>query len=153
MKTKEVIEELEALKDGCDCEDPQMQSAIKALDIAIKAVRENTWIPCGERLPEMGEAALLKKLGVKEQFKAIAQEANSVKDVWERGFDLIWGLFDAVTEPAGEGAIYEFLAGPFEMTPKDVRDLGLDELMTNLQQLAAENNLIHFFKFAAKSMK
>ena len=66
MKTKEVIEELEALKDGCDCEDPQMQSAIKALDIAIKAVRENTWIPCGERLPEMGEAALLKKLGVNQ---------------------------------------------------------------------------------------
>ena len=95
----------------------------------------------------------LKKLGVKEQFKAIAQESNSVREAWDRGFDLLWGLFDAATEPAGEGAIYEFLAGPFEMTPKEVRDLGLDELLTNLQQLAAENNLTTFFKFAAKSMK
>lgn len=66
MKTKEVIEELKEIKDGCDCEDPQMQSAIKALDIAIKAVRENAWIPCGERLPEMREAVLLKKLGVNQ---------------------------------------------------------------------------------------
>lgn len=95
----------------------------------------------------------MKKLGVKEQFKAIAAEANSARDVWERGFDLIWGLFDAATEKEGEGAIYEFLAGPFEMKPNEVRDLGLDELLANLQQLAAENNLSTFFKFAAKSMK
>lgn len=95
----------------------------------------------------------MKKLGVKEQFKAIAKEANSVKDAWERGFDLIWGLFDAITEPEGEGALYEFLAGPFEMTPDEVKDLGLDDLFANLQQLAAENNLANFFKFAAKSMK
>ena len=95
----------------------------------------------------------MKKLGVKEQFKAIAKEANSVKEAWDRGFDLIWGLFDAATEPEGENAIYEFLAGPFEMTPAEVRDLGLDELLANMQQLAAENNLATFFKFAAKSMK
>lgn len=66
MKTKEVIEELEAIKDGCDYADPQMQSAIKALDIAIKAVKESTWIPCRERLPEMGEAVMLKRLGVNQ---------------------------------------------------------------------------------------
>lgn len=95
----------------------------------------------------------MKKLGIKEQFRAIAQEANSAREAWDKGFDLIWNLFDVATEPEGEGAIYEFLAGPFEMTPAQVRDLGLDELLANLQQLAAENNLSTFFKFAAKSMK
>lgn len=95
----------------------------------------------------------LKKLGLKEQFRTIAQEANSVKDAWDRGFELIWGLFDVATEDAGEAVLYEFLAGPFEMTPEEVRDLDLDILFPNLQQLAAENNLPAFFKNAAKLMK
>lgn len=95
----------------------------------------------------------LKKLGIKEQFKAVAKEANTLQEAWDRGFDLIWNLFDLATEPEGEGAIYEFLAGPFEMKPAEVRDLDVDQLLENLQHLAAENNLANFFKFAAKSMK
>ena len=95
----------------------------------------------------------LKKLGIKERVKALALEADSVQDVWDRGFDFIWDLFDVVTEPEGEGAIYEFLAGPFEMTAAEVRDLEVDKLLENLQRLATENNLANFFKFAAKSMK
>ena len=95
----------------------------------------------------------LKKLGVKEQFRAVAQQANSMVDVWDKGFDLIWSLFDVATEPEGEGAIYEFLAGPFEVTPEELADLDLDKLMEGLQQLARENNLANFFKFAAKSMR
>ena len=95
----------------------------------------------------------LKKLGAKEQFRTIAQEADSMKDAWDRGFDLIWGLFDAATEETGESTIYKFLAGPFEMTPKEVKDLDLGTLFSNLKQLAEESNLETFFKFAAKSMK
>ena len=95
----------------------------------------------------------LKKLGVKEQFKDLAQKANNAKDVWTYGFDLVWDLFDAVTEETGEFAIYEFLAGPFEMTAAEVSDLDLDVLLSNLKQMAEENNLITFFKSAAKSMK
>ena len=95
----------------------------------------------------------LKKLGMKEQFKTIALEANSVKEAWDRGFELIWGLFDVATEEAGEAVLYEFLAGPFEMTPEEVRDLDLDTLLSNLEHLAAENNLTAFFRNAAKLMK
>lgn len=95
----------------------------------------------------------MKKLGLKDQFKAIAKEVDNLKDAWDRGFDLIWNLFDVATETEGEGVIYEFLSGPFEMTPDEVRDLDLDQLLTNLQQLAAENNLAVFFKSAAKSMR
>ena len=95
----------------------------------------------------------LKKLGLKERFRSLAQDANNATDVWDRGFDVIWSLFDSATEEGGEFAIYEFLAGPFEMTPEEVRDLDVDVLLTNLQQLAAENNLATFFKSAAKLMK
>ena len=95
----------------------------------------------------------LKKLGVKEKFRTIAQKADDAKDAWAQGFDLVWDLFDAATEETGEAAIYEFLAGPFEMAPAEVADLDFDVLMDNLKQLAADNNLTGFFKSAAKSMK
>lgn len=95
----------------------------------------------------------LKKLGLKEEFKKIAQEANEMKDVWEKGFDLIWQLFDTATETNGEAVIYEFLAGPFEMTPEEVADLDLDILIDNCKTLARDNNLGAFFKSAAKAMR
>ncbi len=95
----------------------------------------------------------LKKLGLKEKFKTLAQEASSAKEAWDRGFDVIWELFDTATEMNGETAIYEFLAGPFEMTPEEVADLDIDVLIAKCQQLATENNLGTFFKSAAKLMK
>ena len=98
----------------------------------------------------------LKKLGVKEKIQAVAKEANNLKDVWDKwdkGFELIWSLFDLATEAEGEQVLYAFLAGPFEMQPKEVADLDIDVLFANLKQLAEENNLFDFFKFAASSMK
>lgn len=94
----------------------------------------------------------VKKLGLREKFQAIAREANTGRDVVDRGFDLVWDLFDAATEVNGEMAIYEFLAGPFEMAPEEVRDLDLDILFSNFQQMAVENNLTVFFKSAARLM-
>jgi hypothetical protein len=95
----------------------------------------------------------LKKLGLKDKIRDIAKAADNIQDVWGFGFDFIWDLFDIATEKEGEAALYEFLAGPFEMTPKEVSDLDLDVLMANIQQLVRENNLGTFFKFAAASMK
>lgn len=95
----------------------------------------------------------LKKLGVKEKFQAIAKDANTVEDIWDRGFDLVWDLFDVATETNGESELCTFLANPFEMTPEEVTHLPIDELFDKLKQLAAENNLLTFFKYAARLMK
>ena len=95
----------------------------------------------------------VKKLGLKDTVKQIALDSNSLRDAWDKGFDLIWNLFDVATEQAGEMCIYEFLAGPFEMTPEEVRDLDMDILLENIQHIVRENNLVAFFKFAAVSMK
>ena len=94
-----------------------------------------------------------KRLGLKDKIRALAEESDSIQDVWSHGFDFVWDLFDTVTEANGERELYEFLSGPFEMTPAEVKDLDFDILMANLQQLARENNLGAFFKFAAASMK
>lgn len=95
----------------------------------------------------------LKKLGVKEQFRELALKSENAQDMWSNGFDFVWNLFDAATEKPGEASIYEFLAGPFEMTPKQVADLDLDVLIENLQALVKENNLGTFFNIAARLMK
>lgn len=95
----------------------------------------------------------IKKLGIKDKIQTLAKEANSVDDLWDRGFDFVWDIFDRATEAEGENVLYEFLAGPFEMKPKEVEDLDIGVLFDNLKQLAEENNLTVFFKFAAKSMK
>lgn len=95
----------------------------------------------------------LKKIGIKNEIQAIAKEADNAKDVWDKGFDLIWNIFDLATEAEGENALYEFLSGPFEMNPKAVADLDFEVLFDNLKQLAEENNLTVFFKSAAKLMK
>ena len=96
---------------------------------------------------------LLKKLGLKEKFRAIAEEANTAKDVFDKGYDLMWDLFDTATEQNSEADIYAFLAGPLEMTPEEVKHLHLDKLLESLQQMAVENNLVGFFKSAARLMR
>jgi hypothetical protein len=98
-------------------------------------------------------ARCLKKIGAKDRIQTAAQEANTVKDVWAFGFDMMWDIFDVATEADAEMELYKFFAGPFETTPEGVADMDLDELQAGLKQLAEENNLLSFFKSAAKSMK
>lgn len=96
---------------------------------------------------------VVKKLGIKEEFKRIAQDADTVGDVWSKGYELIWSVFDLATEAAGEGVLYEFLAGPFQMPAEAVGELPLSELFDGLNYIADDPSLIPFFKLAAKLMK
>lgn len=95
----------------------------------------------------------LKNLGVKDELRTIAQNSDNLKEAWDKGFDLLWAIFDRATETEGESQLYAFLAGPFEMTAEEVADLEIPALISNLKQLAAENNLHVFFKSAEKLMK
>lgn len=95
----------------------------------------------------------LKKLGVREQFRAVAAESSTAREAWDKGFDLIWGIFDAATEQSGENALYDFLAGPFEMTSHEVANMNVGELFAGLQHMMEDENIVAFFKFAAQLMK
>ena len=95
----------------------------------------------------------LKALGAREKLQAMAKKADNASDLWDTGFDLVWDLFDAATEREGEAAIYQFLAGPFELEPEQVAGLPFPELAAMLKQLAEENDLAGFFKSAGALMK
>lgn len=95
----------------------------------------------------------MKAIGLKEKIRERAQDAENMSDVWGKGFDFLWDVFDAATESGGEEQIYNFLSGPFEASPEDVRQMPPALLFANLKTLAEDNDLLSFFNFAAKSTK
>ena len=110
---------------------------------------------------------LMKKLGLKEKLKTIAEEANEATGEALTALETETNelmaerqqLMDAIQTRQqlraenGEKDIYTFLAGPFEMAPEEVSHLHLDELLESLKQMAVENNLVGFFKSAARLMR
>lgn len=95
----------------------------------------------------------LKKIGIKDEVKKIALEANDAQDAWSKGFDLLYNIFDLATEKKGEAHLYEFLADIFGKTAKELADMPLDEFINGVKQIATENDLRGFFSFAAQSMR
>lgn len=95
----------------------------------------------------------LKVIGIKDQLHQISKNATSTADVWEKGFDLLWNIFDVATENKGEKALYSFLAGPLEKTAQEVEDMDLADFLVDMKQLATENDLATFFKSAGALMK
>lgn len=95
----------------------------------------------------------LKKIGIKEEIKAIAQKSDNLKDTFNFGFEFLYNIFDLATEKNGEQALYDFFALPFEMSPEEVQKLEISALFSMLKQLAEENNLINFTKFATALTK
>ena len=95
----------------------------------------------------------VKALGIRDQVEQIAKEADKAADIWDKGFDLVWHIFDIATEKKGEKILYSFLAGPFEKTAQEVEDMDLTDFLSGMKQLAEENDLVTFFKSAGALMK
>lgn len=85
-------------------------------------------------------------LQLKDEVQALAQLANDGKLTRDEiGAQAFMKVLDLFVSKKAEGRIYEFLAGPFEITPEQVRDLPLMELAENIKALAEENDLAGFF--------
>lgn len=95
----------------------------------------------------------LKNIGIKDKIKEISQSSDTVADAWNKGFDLLWNIFDIATEKKAEIHIYEFLALPFEMSAEKIADLELGKFFDLCEQLAKENDLKGFFSYVGKSMR
>lgn len=74
-------------------------------------------------------------------------------DAEEIGFEVIYDLMSKAATKDSEKLIYEFLAGPFERTPDEIRLMPLPELFDNITKLAKDARLPDFFRFAANRMK
>lgn len=90
----------------------------------------------------------IKAMGIKDELKKIAMEADSKEDVAEKGFDILFSVIEAASEKQSEKAIYEFLSGPFEMQAQDIETMDITELIQGVREIADVATWKSFFKMA-----
>lgn len=110
-------------------------------------------------------SAIEKKQGIETTIKDLVKNAENEtkadgddKTAKERNDDFIvrvgvsgvFKIIEIATEARVEGLIYEFLAGPFEMTPADVQNMPLPDFVENVTRLTKENDLSSFFTSVRK---
>jgi NMD protein affecting ribosome stability and mRNA decay len=67
------------------------------------------------------------------------------------GVDILFYIMERAADAGVERKVYEFLAGPFELTADEVEGMDLDTLQKNLAQLVKDNDVIGFFVSAWKN--
>ena len=72
--------------------------------------------------------------------------AENADDLSKVGFNAIFTVLDLLAEEQAETRMYDFLAGPCEMTPEEVSHLKLDELKEKIEWLFKEESTIPFFR-------
>ena len=105
-------------------------------------------------------SAIEKKQGIETTIKDLVKNAENEtkadgddKTAKERNDDFIvrvgvsgvFKIIEIATEARVEGRVYEFLAGPFEMTPADVQNMPIPDFVENVTRLTKENDLSSFF--------
>ena len=110
-------------------------------------------------------SAIEKKQGIETTIKDLVKNAENEtkadgddKTAKERNDDFIvrvgvsgvFKIIEIATEARVEGRVYEFLAGPFEMTPADVQNMPLPDFAENVTRLTKENDLSSFFTSVRK---
>lgn len=104
-------------------------------------------------------SAVEDKTDIKEIVKKIVKEAeaeaeeNDDEDAEKKndefiksvGVGAILKLVEMASGKKAEAKIYEFLAGPLEMQPEDVKALPIPDFIESVKTIARENDLSSFF--------
>ena len=106
-------------------------------------------------------ARIVKAAGIKEEVKRIALEYSDKKEITESyqkqvGAELVISIIDGLSEKRAESMMYEFLAGPFEMTPEEIGNLEIQELfdkIAELGKLESPEGWASFFKSLGAMIK
>ena len=110
-------------------------------------------------------SAIEKKQGIETTIKDLVKNAEKEtkddgddKTAKERNDDFIvrvgvsgvFKIIEIATEARVEGRVYEYLAGPFEMTPAYFQIMPLPDFVENVTRLTKENDLSSFFTSVRK---
>lgn len=98
-----------------------------------------------------GMCRVVSAIGVKEEIRSIAlsKEKKSMED---KGYDLIFALFEKATASKAEKEFYKFFANIFEMEPKEVEKMDPVEFMDMLVEAASIDKWKAFFSRVASIM-
>lgn len=101
---------------------------------------------------------VIKAAGVKDEIKKIALEIEDkrkkkIKITSEMqkqmGAELFFSIIDGLAEKKAELLMYDLLAGPLEMDPKDISELSIQDLFEKIAELSkmmAPEGWANFFK-------
>ena len=99
---------------------------------------------------------LLNKIGVREEIREVAKQAeeNKTKTIrFDMGFDLMLGILEKATSENSETEIYKFIANLFECEWEEVRKMNPITLMKNLEKVANFEEWKSFFDYVKRLMK
>lgn len=96
-------------------------------------------------------ARLIKELNLKEELKEIA--SNQEQDQYESGVEIIYTILEKGTTKDCEQRIYDFLSGPLEITPEEVKELELFEVVDKIFKIADIEKWKVFIQSVAKLTK
>lgn len=103
-------------------------------------------------------ARLIKAAGVKEEITNIIMLVKSGAQVKaeEVGIDLILSVMDGLADTGAEKKMYEFFAGPMEMTAEEINNLEIMEFIEKIKEFIKEQDMDGwktFFQSVLKLMK
>lgn len=77
-------------------------------------------------------ARVVKEIGIKDELKEICQKADNVADVWGRGYDFVYMIFEKAAAKGAEMSIYEFIGGIMGKTAEEIKTGNLLEILEEL---------------------
>lgn len=95
-------------------------------------------------------ARLIREIGVKEELKKFAESLDPKQSQESVGIDLMLLIFEKATEVKSEACIYEFLSGPFEMSPEEIANMDLFDMVDTLFTIADVEKWQGFLKNALR---
>ena len=93
---------------------------------------------------------MIKKCKLKDTIKETILTIDKKQDVEATGFDLIFGIIEAMCEENCEKEFYNFLSKPFEISPQEVEKLDIDKLINGIKEIADLESWKSFFMQALK---
>lgn len=99
---------------------------------------------------------LLNKIGVREEIKEVARQAEENKSNlirFDMGFDLMMGIIEKAASENAEEEIYKFIADLLECDPDEVRKMNPITLMKNFEKVANFEEWKNFFDYVKRLMK
>lgn len=99
---------------------------------------------------------LLNKIGVREEIREVAKQAeeNKTKTIrFDMGFDLMMGIIEKASSENSEKEIYKFIANLFECEWEEVRKMKPVTLFKNLEEVANFEEWKDFFGYVKRLTK
>lgn len=89
---------------------------------------------------------LIQKSGLKDKLVPVIKDiAETGKSQMDAGIIGVLSAIETFSESKCEHMIYEWLAGPCEMEPREIAEMDLGTLADMLEELGKENDVRRFF--------